>query len=261
MRKFIEELARASGRILLSGYGKIKSKDIEEKSRNEFVTHIDVKSEKFIRQRIRDRFPGHTVVGEEEGGEFSKQGFEWIIDPLDGTHNFIHGLPFFCVSLALAENGIVKYGVIFDPVHDELYSAEKGQGCFLNRKKITVSETTDLSKCFLATGYPFRAHDSLDYYLQTFKEIMLNTAAMRRAGSAAMDLCYTAKGTFDGFWELSLKLWDIAAGILIVEEAGGKVSPFTPGTDYMETGNIFASNPHVHEQLLQLIRKHPFPVL
>ncbi len=255
MLEFIKETAEEAGRILVSNFRNITNAQITEKNKNEYVTQIDIKSENCIRMRIRERFPSHTIEGEEGGGQFKQQGFEWIIDPLDGTHNFIHGFPMFCVSIALAEDGLIKYGVIFDPVHNELFSAEKSKGAFLNRKKISVSNTSDLSRFFLATGYPFRAKEHLKGYLEAFANIFQETAGMRRGGAAALDLAYTACGRFDGFWEMKLKIWDIAAGALLIDEAGGKVSGFGKELDYLKTGSILASNGIHHQELFTVLQK------
>ncbi len=253
MIEFIKEIAFEAGRILSAHFRNITSSDIKEKSKNDYVTMVDIKAEKLLRRRIQEKYPTHTIIGEEEGGVFNKRGFEWIIDPLDGTHNFMHGFPMFCVSIAVAEDGIIKYGVIYDPIHEEMFNAEKGQGAFLNKKKISISKTNDLSRFFLATGYPFRAKPYLELYLEAFKNLFLKTAGMRRAGSAALDLCYTACGRFDAFWEMKLKIWDIAAGALIIEEAGGKVSGFGKNKNFMDTGCIIGSNGIFHEELLKLL--------
>jgi len=248
------EAARAGGMILRENYGKVASEDIEVKSRNNFVTYIDRLSEEKIIEIIAAHFPDHGINAEEQGLMRTDSEYQWSIDPLDGTTNFIHSVPMFSVSIAVQKNEQLLAGVIYDPMRDELFSAERGKGAFLNGKRLNVTSKTALADCFFATGFPYREFQDVESYLRTFAHFMRQTAGIRRIGSAAIDLAYTAAGRFDGFWEFDLKPWDISAGILLIEEAGGKVSDPLGGNTYMETGNILASSNTIHEQMLSILK-------
>ena len=244
--------ARKAGKYLLENRGKISTDNIDEKGQNDFVTYVDKHSEKIIVDTLLNHFPEHNILAEEGTSRNENNEYRWIIDPLDGTKNFIQNVPFFCISIALQKRDEIIAGVVYDPVHDELFAAEKGSGASCNNIPIQVS-SREFSQALIATGFPFRAKHYLPKYLLTFEEIFLGCSGMRRCGSAALDLCYTAAGRCEGFWELGLSIWDIAAGSLIILEAGGKVSDFSGGKNYLETGFITAGNDSVHKKLVQII--------
>ncbi len=245
--------AMQASRILMEYYGKTMRVDAKEK--NDFVTEADRRSEEAVLQHIRRSFPDHEILAEETGSHSRSDRFRWIVDPLDGTTNFIHGVPMFCVSIALEIEGELSVAVVYDPVHKELFAAEKGKGAFLNDRRIRVSTTGDHPRCLLATGFPFRNLTFVDDYLNVFRWFMARTAGIRRAGSAALDLCYLACGRFDGFWELNLNPWDIAAGALLIHEAGGRITTPTGGDDVLLRGNIVGSNGLIHAWMLDGIRE------
>jgi len=240
--------AMRASRIIMSNYG--KTLQIDAKLHNDFVTHVDRQAEEAIIQHIGRAFPGHEILAEESGAKELKSDYRWIIDPLDGTTNFIHGIPMFAVSIALEIRGTLSLGVVHEPVRKELFTAEIGKGAFLNGRKISVSKTVEKSHCLLATGFPFRAFTFLDDYLAIFKYFMTQTSGIRRPGSAALDLCYLACGRFDGFWELNLKPWDIAAGALIIKESGGSITDVSGGDRFLEKGNVVGSNGKIHDWML-----------
>ena len=241
-----------AGRIIMDGYG--KALHVEAKQQHDFVTEIDKRSEESIINYIKRAFPKHEILAEESGQGQNVSSYRWIIDPLDGTTNFIHGVPMFAVSIALEVDGELQIGVVYEPHRKELFRAEKGKGAFLNDRKISVSSTAERSRCLLATGFPFRDYALLDDYLRIFKAFMVQTSGIRRPGSAALDLCYLACGRFDGFWELNLKPWDIAAGTLIITEAGGQVTNFAGGTDFLYRGNVIGSNRVIHSWMLETVK-------
>ncbi len=250
------QAARLAGAYLLQHFGTIRPDEVDEKGRNDFVTFVDRECEQRIIHHIRQTFPQHAILAE-EGGTYQKSGsYQWIIDPLDGTTNFIQNIPFFCISIGVRQNNQMVAAIIYDPVHDELFTAARGEGAFLNGKPIRVSNNTRPERAALATGYPWRTKRLLPQYLLTFEEIFLYTAATRRLGSAALDLCYVAAGRFDAFWEMGLSPWDIAAGSLLVQEAGGVVTDFWNGPHFLETGFIIAGNPTMHHLIQQITDFH-----
>lgn len=251
------EAAHRAGTYLLENRGKISRRQVDEKARNDFVTFVDYNSEKIIVDLLQSRFPHHNIMAEEGTATAQKTDFCWIIDPLDGTKNFIEDVPMFCVSIALQQKNEMRIAVIYDPVHDELFTSEKGKGAFCNKKPIQVS-ARKYSESLLATGFPHRAKHHLPAYLLAFEDIFLGCSGMRRCGSAAMDLCYTAMGRFDGFWELGLSPWDVAAGSLIVREAKGVISDFWGEENHIQTGYVVAGNPQTHENLTKILQNH-FP--
>jgi len=223
------EAAQKAGVILTEHYGKLKSGQISLKGARDYVTEIDQLSEKEIIQTLKSKFPDHSILAEESGEESHNSDYQWILDPLDGTVNYI-------------------------PLKKELFYAEEGKGAFLNDQKIHVSQKDNLKDTLLATGFPFRIHERLDPYLDVFRVIFSKVTGIRRAGSAAIDLAYTACGRFDGFWEMGLAPWDIAAGILIVEEAGGRVSGFHGEKEIPQTGDLVCGNPKIHPQIIEIIQ-------
>jgi len=249
----IEAARRAAG-IILGNLGRISRDDIGLKQASDFVTRVDRESEAVIIETIRKRFPDHIFLAEESLKESGTDAHRWIIDPLDGTTNFIHGYPVFSVSIALEFRGEIIAGVILDPSRNELFTAEKGQGAFLNGVSIRVSGVRDMKESLITTGFPFRRKDSLDSYLALFKGVFLRVSDLRRAGSAALDLAWLACGRCEGFFEIGLSPWDIAAGSLLIREAGGTVTDFRGGPEYLTTGNIVAGTPSIHGELLKEVR-------
>jgi myo-inositol-1(or 4)-monophosphatase len=260
MPQFLEvakEAAKVAGEYLLSNRGKITLENINEKDLNDFVTYVDHHSEKLIVDIILKNFPSHQILAEEGTQKISQNDYRWIIDPLDGTKNFIQNLPIFSISIAMTKGGVPVVGVVYDPIHDELFWAEKGRGAFCHDEKIKVSPKK-YSQALIATGFPHRSKRYLPKYLLAFEEIFIKCSGMRRYGSAALDLCYTAMGKFEGFWELGLSIWDMAAGTLLIKEAGGLVSDFWGGKDFLQSGFLVAGNEEVYHELLKITKRH-FP--
>jgi myo-inositol-1(or 4)-monophosphatase len=248
------ESAKEAGRFLKLNLGKVKNIESKKEEIN-LVTEIDKGSEKKIIDFLKSRFPNHSILAEESGETNSGSDFKWIIDPLDGTTNYTHSFPVFCVSIALEFKGEVILGVVYDPNLDELFYAEKGKGAFLNGKRISVSKTDKLIKSMLATGFPYNVKENPDNCIEHFVNFLMEAQAIRRLGSAALDLVYVACGRLDGFWEVNLNPWDTAAGKIIVEEAGGKVTDFYGNDFNIYTKGIIASNGLIHEQMLEVIKK------
>ncbi len=246
--KVAKKAALEAGSLLLRSYGKLKNSQIHTKSKNDFVTELDKKSEKLIISIIRRSFPGHSIQGE-EGGLAKGSPVLWIIDPLDGTTNYIHQFPMFSVSIGISVNGVLEAGVVYDPLHQELFFARKGAGAFLNKKKIRVSAVNRLADALMTTGIPFKGRYRFDEYMSSFRQISLGSSGMRRGGSAALDLAYVACGRLDGFWEINLSAWDIAAGALLVKEAGGRISDLWGKAGYLQNGDVLASNRRIHAQI------------
>ncbi len=249
------EAARLGGSILRDYAGRAGSIAIDLKGLNDYVTEVDRASEQAIVSYLSGRFPDHSVMAEESAEQTRDRRFQWYIDPLDGTTNFIHGVPVYAVSVGFAVEGRLVAGAVYDPTRDEMFHAIADGGAFLNRQRFRISERDSLKGALVATGFPFRAHARLKEYLRCLETFILETAGVRRAGSASLDLCYAACGRFDGFWEMSLSAWDIAAGALIVKEAGGAVSDFLGGDGYLKTGNVVAANRRIHAAMLEVIRQ------
>src|SRR5579863_1647627 len=242
------EIAREAGALLMGYFH--KHVKVEYKGEADLVTVADRNSEALIRQRIGKRWPTHDILGEEGGLQDTGSDYRWYVDPLDGTTNFAHGFPVFCVSLGLDYKGNRIAGVIYDPTRDELFAAEQGGGAFLNDQRIRVSQTANLGECLVATGFPsHKRHKNPNIFF--YHQITLRTHGVRRAGSAALDLCNVASGRFDGFWEFNLNPWDTAAGALIVEEAGGTMSRFDGSPFQIDSRETLASNGLVHDALVQ----------
>lgn len=248
------EAANLAGKIIREKIGSITTEDITRKSISDYVTEVDFDSEKTIIEHIKKYFPHHQIMAEESSNSYKKAEYLWIIDPLDGTTNFIHGFPIIAISIALMCKGEFIIGVVYDPTRDELFYAEKGKGAFLNNRKIKVSSLTDPSLSLIATGFPFRNKQYIDSYLKIFRELFYSVSDLRRAGAASIDLAYVACGRVDGFFEFALSPWDIAAGILLIKEAGGVVSDFEGAEEYLKTGNIVAGNPVIHQFLVEKIK-------
>jgi myo-inositol-1(or 4)-monophosphatase len=239
-----------SGDFIRKNIGNISKDDINKKQASDFVTHIDTESEQIIINTIKSDFPDHSFLTEESLKEDDKGYYRWIIDPLDGTTNFIHSYPVFSVSIALEFQGEIILGIVYDPVRDEMFSAEKGKGAFLNGQPLSVSSINRLDNSIIATGFPFRNKDMIDDYLKLFKNIFQKVSDIRRAGSAALDLAYIACGRCDGFFELGLSPWDVAAGSILINEAGGIITDFSGNSEYLLTGNIVAGTPVLHGNIL-----------
>jgi len=247
--------ARLAGDIILTNLGQLSPGDVQTKQAFDFVTKVDRWSEAVIVTTIKEKFPHHLFLSEESLRQEGEGHYRWIIDPLDGTTNYIHSYPMFSVSIALEYQNSIVLGVVFDPLKDELFHAVKGSGTFLNNNIIRVSETDKLEKSLIATGFPFRKKEMIDKYLESFKRIFEKVSDIRRAGSAALDLAYIAAGRVEGFFELNLSPWDIAAGSLLITEAGGCTTDFGGGEQYLETGNIVAGNAHTHSEILKIVRQ------
>lgn len=248
---FAKKTALRAGEILLNGFR--KQRRIVFKGRVDLVTQYDLKSERFITGQIARTFPDHSILAEEGGETPNKSSCTWIIDPLDGTTNYAHGYPAFCVSIGLEIDGGPALGVVYDPVHDELFHAASGQGAYLNKKRIHVSDENRLSRALLATGFPYDIAESNVDNLDNFARMYKTAQGIRRGGSAALDLCYLACGRFDGFWELKLHPWDTAAAVVVVSEAGGKITEFC-GKKYSIYGpEILASNGKIHRQMQKVL--------
>jgi len=251
--------ARLSGDIILRNLGQLSKTDIQTKQAFDFVTSVDKWSEAVIMQTIREKFPHHLFLSEETLKQEGNGGYRWIIDPLDGTTNYIHSYPMFSVSIALEFQNEIILGVVFDPLRDELFCAAKGGGSFLNNRGISVSDIALAEKSLIATGFPFRKKEMIDRYLDAFRKIFQRVSDIRRAGSAAIDLAYIAAGRVEGFFELNLSPWDIAAGSLLIREAGGTITDFQGSDQYLLTGDIVAGNNKTHAEILNII-KQVFPV-
>jgi len=243
--------AHKAGDYIARNVDRVDTRKISRKGTNDFVTNIDQQAEQLIIETIRDLQPEHSFWGE-EGGKVGESDFQWIIDPLDGTTNFIHGNPQFAVSIALQIRGELEVGVIYDPLRQELFTAKRGEGAHLNDRRLRVSQRHELAGSVIGTGIPFKDLEPLDDYLAMLKAVIKQQTEIRRAGSAALDLAWLAAGRLDGFWELGLQPWDIAAGLLIVKEAGGMSSDLHGG-DMLKTGNVVAGNPKIHPALLRTV--------
>jgi myo-inositol-1(or 4)-monophosphatase len=252
--------ARKAGELIERALERVDVVAFEEKGRNDFVTEVDKASEKEIICHLRKAYPDHKILGEESGrsGNNPDSDYEWIIDPLDGTTNFIHGIPHFAISIACVYKGQIEHAVVLNPMSREEFTASRGKGAALNGRRIRVSGRKGLNGALIGTGIPFNgyAFENITPYLAALQDIAGQTAGIRRPGSAALDLAYVAAGRFDGFWEMNLQAWDIAAGILLVKEAGGLVSDFKGGNDSMNSGNVVCAPPKVFKPLLQIVGKH-----
>jgi myo-inositol-1(or 4)-monophosphatase len=243
--------AMLAGDCILKNIGKISQDEIDTKQASDFVTRVDKESEGLILSTIRKQYPDHHFLAEETVHDEDSGQYRWIIDPLDGTTNFIHSYPAFSISIALQHNGEIILGLIYDPLRNELFSAEKGKGSYLNGNQVRISSNTEMENSLIATGFPFRQKDVIDNYLALFKIIFFKVSDIRRAGSAALDFANLSCGRCDGFFEIGLGPWDIAAGSLLITEAGGIVTDFAGGTDYLSTGNVVAGVPEVQRELLK----------
>ncbi|HEX5313485.1 MAG TPA: inositol monophosphatase family protein [Gammaproteobacteria bacterium] len=254
--------ARRGGAVILRSLDRLDLLKVETKRHNDFVTEIDRRSEATIIETIRRAHPDHAILAEERGREDTGSAIEWIIDPLDGTTNYLHGFPAFSVSIAVSERGRLVTGVVYDPLREEMFVASRGQGALLNERRIRVAARPALEGALVGTGFPFRELRDLDDYLAMFRAVIERTSGLRRAGSAALDLAWTAAGRLDGFFELGLEVWDIAAGCLLIEEAGGIIGDVCGNAGWpIAEGNILAGNPRIFAALARALAPHLPPRL
>ena len=250
--------ARAAGAIINRAALDVDLLKVNVKNPNDFVTEVDHASERIIIDTLLEAYPDHGILAEESGRtRGAKHGdYVWIIDPLDGTTNFIHGLPTYAVSIALTHRGQVQQAVVYDPARNDLFYASKGRGAFLNDRRLRVSKRTRMAEALIGTGFPFRKGDNFKHYLKIFETVMQSCAGLRRPGAAALDLCYVAAGWYDGFFETGLQPWDVAAGSLLVSEAGGLIGNFTGDADFLYQREVVAGNPKIYGQLVHLLSAH-----
>jgi len=250
--------ARTAGSIINRAALDVEAVRISQKQVNDFVTEVDQAAEASIIETLLTAYPGHGIWAEESGREHGAKDseFVWIIDPLDGTSNFIHGFPVYCVSIALAVKGKIEQGVIYDPSRNDLFTATKGRGAYLNDRRLRVSKRIRLQECLIANGFPFRPGDDYNTHLQMMGDMMQRTSGLRRSGSAALDLAYVAAGYSDGFFEPGLQPWDVAAGALMVTEAGGLVGNFSGDADFLEQSECMAGNPRIYGQMVGILGKY-----
>ena len=256
MLNIATDAARNAGNIILRSIDKLDRIKIEVKAQNDFVTQVDRKAEEVIIEAIHKAYPSHGILAEESGKHNEDSEYTWIIDPLDGTTNFLHGFPQYAVSIGLHYKGRMEVAVVFDPIKNEFFSAARGDGAQLNGKRMRVTDHKGIRGSLLGTGFPFKHPQHLETYLDTFKAVHPQAAGIRRAGSAALDLAYVAAGRLDGFWEIGLSPWDMAAGVLLVREAGGIVTDFSGEGHYLQTGNIVAAASKVYPALYEAIKPH-----
>lgn len=250
--------ARAAGAIINRAALDVESVRVSTKQVNDFVTEVDQNSEKAIIETLLTAYPDHGILAEESGNEYGNphSNHIWIIDPLDGTTNFIHGFPVYCVSIALAVNGRIEQAVVYDPTRNDLFTSTRGRGAFLNERRIRVSKRTQLRDTLITTGFPFRPGDNFKQYMAMLGDVMQRTSGVRRPGAAALDLAYVAAGFSDGFFETGLSIWDVAAGSLLVTEAGGLVGNFTGEADFLEQREVLAGTPRIYGQLVPILAKY-----
>ena len=244
--------ARLAGTIITRAIPRVDTLKFDQKAYLDYVSEIDTQSEKVIIETLLDAYPDHAIMAE-ESGDMGDSDYLWIIDPLDGTLNFLHGYPQFCVSIALSVKGKLQQAVVYDPVRDELFTASRGRGAQLNDRKIRVSNRKKLEHSLLATGFPVRAPDLIDSSIKSLKNVLMGGSDVRRSGAAALDLAYVACGRLDGFWESGLKPWDVAAGALLVSESGGIVCDYEASEDYLYSSSIVTANPKLIRELIPLI--------
>ncbi len=258
MQPFVNTAIKAAtkaGRIITNAIDQLKDIEVGTKAKNNFVTPVDIASEQAIIETLLEAYPDHCILGEEGGLQSNQDSdYQWIIDPLDGTTNFIHGYPHFCVSIALTVKGRVEHAVVYDPLLDDVYSASHGRGAQKNNRRIRVNKATQLSQAMIGTVLPASQIHLREYFFDAAKNVFPQCRSLRIAGAAALDLAYVSAGQLDGFWSIGLKPWDIAAASLIIKEAGGVVTDFKGGDDYLTSGNIIACNPKILRQLIEQLK-------
>jgi myo-inositol-1(or 4)-monophosphatase len=247
--------ARQAGNVIMRYSDQLDRLAVEKKGHNDFVSDVDRDAEAEIIYVIRKAYPDHAILAEESGVQAGSE-YQWVIDPLDGTTNFLHGYPQYAVSIALLDKGKLDQAVVLDPIRNEMFTASRGAGAHLNDRRIRVSRTTRMSDSLLGTGFPFKDFSHLETWIDGFRTLLPLTSGVRRAGSAALDLAHVACGRLDGFWEIGLRPWDIAAGALVIEEAGGLVSDFAGGQKFLDSGNIVAGTPKIHDEILKQLAPH-----
>ena len=247
--------ARSAGDIILRSSDNVGRLHVDQKGKNDYASEVDRMAERDIINIIKSAYPEHAILAE-ESGQHQGNDFVWVIDPLDGTTNFLHGFPQYAVSIALKHKGKLEVGVIYDPLRDELFTAKRGGGAMLNNRRLRVTNQSSLKGALIGTGFPFKTDQHLDAYVGMFRAITKDSAGIRRAGAAALDLAYVAAGRLDGFWEIGVMEWDVAAGILLIKEAGGVVTDFSFNDNYLESGNVIAGRPKMHQVLYKLIAPH-----
>ena len=244
--------ARAAGDSIVREMDRACDIPIQDKGKNDFVTEVDKNAEEIIISTIQKSYPDHAFLAE-ESGQRGESDYLWVIDPLDGTTNFLHSFPHFAVSIALKQKGILNQAVVYDPLKQELFTATKGKGAQLNNRKIRVSSKKELDGALLGTGFPYSDEKAMLKFIESYKALFPKVAGIRRAGVASLDLAYVASGRLDGFWEFNLKPWDIAAGVLLIQEAGGISAELSGGLDYLESGNIISANPKLLKAMLKIV--------
>jgi myo-inositol-1(or 4)-monophosphatase len=247
--------ARRAGNLIHRAADNLDHLTVTKKSNADYVSEVDRAAERTIIETLLETYPNHAILAE-ESGTHGESEYVWIIDPLDGTTNFLHGFPQYAVSIALQHNGVLTQAVIYDPTKNDLFTATRGRGAFLNDRRIRVSKATELADSLIGTGFPYTRFEHIDAYMDILRDMMHKSAGLRRPGSAALDLAYTAAGRFDGFFETGLKPWDIAAGCLLVTEAGGLVGDLQGNEGYLASGHVCAGNPRIFSQMLQVIAPH-----
>ncbi len=247
--------ARSAGELILRSTDSVSRLTVDQKGKNDYASEVDRMAEREIISIIKAAYPEHAILAE-ESGKHKGNDFVWIIDPLDGTTNFLHGFPQYSVSIALKYKGKLEVGVVYDPLRDELFTAKRGGGAMLNSRRLRVTNQNSLKGALIGTGFPFKTDRDLDAYLGMFRALTTECAGIRRAGSAALDLAYVAAGRMDGYWEIGVMEWDMAAGILLIKEAGGVVTDFSFNDNYLESGNVIVGSPKMHQLMYQLIEPH-----
>ena len=247
--------ARSAGDLILRASDNIGQLRIDQKGKNDYASEVDRKAEQEIIHIIKTAYPDHALLAEESGSHAGND-YVWVIDPLDGTTNFLHGFPQYAVSIALKHKGRLEVGVVYDPMRDELFTASRGGGAMLNSRRLRVTQPTSLKGALLGTGFPFKTDQHLEAYLGMFRKLTMECAGIRRAGACALDLAYVAAGRLDGFWEIGVMEWDMAAGVLLIKEAGGVVTDFSFNDNYLQSGNLIAGSPKMHQLMYQHIEPH-----
>lgn len=247
--------ARRAGNLIHRAADNLDHLTVTKKSHSDYVSEVDRAAEQAIINTLLDAYPNHAILAEESGARGDSE-YVWIIDPLDGTTNFLHGFQQYAVSIALQHNGVLTQAVIYDPTKNDLFTATRGSGAYINDRRLRVSKRIELADCLIGTGFPYTKFEYLDAYMNILRDMMQKTAGLRRPGSAALDLAYTASGRYDGFFEIGLKPWDIAAGCLLITEAGGLVGDMQGNDTFLKSGNLCAGNPKIFAQMLQVIAPH-----
>ena len=252
--------ARRAGNLIHRAADNLDHLTVTKKSHADYVSEVDRAAERIIIETLLEAYPGHAILAEESGTQGESE-YVWIIDPLDGTTNFLHGVPQYAVSIGLQHNGVLTQAVVYDPTKNDLFTATRGRGAFLNDKRLRVSKRKEMADSLIGTGFPYSNFEHMDAYMAIFRDLMQKTAGLRRPGAASLDLAWTAAGRYDGFFETGLKPWDMAAGCLLITEAGGMVSDLQGADTFLKSGHVCAGNPFIHPQLLEIIAPHLTPGL